>query len=60
MRGVKNRTENSLLLLNYDVFYREYLDNIIRGPQRTVQNNKKADPVPFKKKKKSPSTGRQW
>ncbi len=37
MRGVKNRTENSLLLLNYD----KYLDEIISGPQRTVQKKKK-------------------
>ncbi len=39
--GVRNRTENSLLLLNYDVFRCKNIDNILRGPQRTVQNNKK-------------------
>ncbi len=33
--------KNSLLLLNYDVFWCKNLDNIISGPQRTVQNNKK-------------------
>ncbi len=36
--GGQNRTENSLLLLNY-VFWFKNLDNIICGPQRTVQNN---------------------
>ncbi len=35
--GVKNRTENSLLLLNYDVF--RCKNNIISGPRRTLQNN---------------------
>ncbi len=39
MRGVKNRTENILLLLNYD-FWCKNLDNIISGPRRTVQNRK--------------------
>ncbi len=33
--GVKNRTENSLLLLNYVFWCKKY--NIIRRPQRTVQ-----------------------
>ncbi len=39
MRGVKNRTENILILLNYD-FWCKNLDNIISGPRRTVQNRK--------------------
>ncbi len=42
MSGFKNRTENSLLLLNYDVLNVQNLDNIISGPQRTVQNKKQA------------------
>ncbi len=39
--GVRNRTEYSLLLINYDVFRCKNLDNILRGPQRMVQNDKK-------------------
>ncbi len=38
--GVKNRTENSLLLLHYDVFLCKNLDDIISGSKRTVQNEK--------------------
>ncbi len=46
--GVKNRAENSLLLQNYYVcFLCKNLDNIIRGPQRTVQNKKEAVHDPF-------------
>ncbi len=37
--GVKNRTENSLLLLNY-VFWCKNIDNILSGHQITVQNKK--------------------
>ncbi len=38
---VKNRKlENRILLLNYDVFWCKNIDNIISGPQRTVQNKK--------------------
>ncbi len=36
--GGQNRTENRILLLNYDDFHVKY--NIISGTQRTVQNKK--------------------
>ncbi len=39
--GRQNSTENSLLLLNYDVFLCNNLDNIKSGPQGTVQSKKK-------------------
>ncbi len=46
--GIKNRTENSLLLLNYDVFGCKNLDQFISGPQSTEQNHfKKAVHDPF-------------
>ncbi len=38
--GGKNRAENSLLLLNDVVFDAKNIDNIISGPQRTVQYKK--------------------
>ncbi len=48
MKGVKKIEKNSLLLLNY-VFLCKNLNNIICGPQRTVQNKKiKAVHDPFK------------
>ncbi len=43
---VKNRSENSLLLLNYDFFDVKIL---ITLQERTVQSNKKAVHDPFKK-----------
>ncbi len=37
--GGQEQDRNRLLLLNYDVFLCKNIDNIISGPQRTVQNN---------------------
>ncbi len=45
--GAKTGQKNSLLLLNYDVFWN--LDNIISGPQRTVQNKKRQFMTPLNK-----------
>jgi len=39
-KGGQNRTENSLLLLNYDVFWCKKLENIISEPQRTIKIKK--------------------
>ncbi len=39
--------DNRIFYINYYAFWYKDLDNIIRGPQRIVQNNKKGSAWPF-------------
>ncbi len=49
MRGVKNRTENSLLLLNYDVFDVKILITLVDLREEYKNKKTKAVHDPFKK-----------